>query len=208
MTDVAPYSEMKRKMEHIAPFGFAFTLTIFPKWLVFILSIVAIIYGLFISKRVVKGTLRDSELQKGFSLGKAAYGIMVLILLLFFHHRMHVVAGAWALMALGDGSASIFGTLWGRNKLPWNKDKSWMGLLGFSLVGSLACAGMLLYTQYTGDVGSTIDVAFAAFSFDRIVLVALMTTLICAAFETLPLPVDDNISIPALAGILLSIFTG
>ncbi|MCZ7586926.1 MAG: hypothetical protein M5R36_28250 [Deltaproteobacteria bacterium] len=134
-----PYSEMKRKVEHIAPLGFAFTLTIFPKWLVFTLSVTSIVYGIFISKRVVKGTLRQGELDRGFSLGKAAYGIMILLLLILFHHRMHVVAGAWALLALGDGSASIFGTLYGGTKLPWNDEKSPAGLIGFVVVGTLAC---------------------------------------------------------------------
>ncbi len=208
MTGAAPYSEMKRKMEHIAPLGFAFTLTIFPKWLVFVLAVTAIVYGLFISKRVVKGTLRDAELEKGFSLGKAAYGIMVLILLIIFHQRMQVLAGAWAIMALGDGSASIFGTLWGGKKLPWNREKSWMGLFGFALIGTLACAALLIYTHSTGDVGVTIDAAFAAFTINRIIFVALIATLICAVVETLPQPIDDNIIIPALAALLLHFFTG
>lgn len=203
----ASYSEMKRKVEHIAPLGFAFTLTIFPKWLVFTLSVTAIVYGIFVSKRVVKGTLREAELARGFSIGKAAYGIMILILLLLFHERMHVVAGAWAILALGDGSASIFGTRFGGEKLPWNRDKSWAGLAGFLGVGTLACFGLLAYTQSTGDVGTTIDAAFAAYSAGQLLMIAAIANGVCAVFETLRLPIDDNILVPGLAGALLHLLT-
>jgi dolichol kinase len=207
MNTPAPYSEMKRKAEHIAPLGFAFTLTIFPKWLVFALSITAIVYGVFISKRVVKGTLREAEQARGYSIGKTAYGIMVLILLVLFHTRMYVVAGAWAIMALGDGSASIFGTRWGRKKLPWNSEKSWAGLFGFLIVGTTACAFLLWYIQSTGDVGTTIDGVFAAFSAADLVGIAIAATVLCALAETLKIPLDDNILVPGLAGMLLFLIT-
>ncbi|MBZ0271115.1 hypothetical protein K8I61_03705 [bacterium] len=203
----SPYSEMKRKAEHIAPLGFAFTLTIFPKWLVFTLSVTAIVYGVFLSKRVVTGTLRNKELARGFSVGKTAYGVMILMLLAIFHTRMHIVAGAWAILALGDGSASIFGTKIRSAKLPWNPEKSFAGLVGFVLVGTLACFGLLVYTQATGDVGVTIDAAFAAMSAGGIFLTALIATSICAAAETLPQPIDDNILVPGLAALLLHFLT-
>lgn len=201
----ASYSEMKRKVEHIAPLGFAFTLTIFPKWLVFTLSVTAIVYGVFVSKRVVKGTLREAELARGYSIGKAAYGIMILLLLILFHHRMQVVAGAWAILALGDGSASIFGTKYGRTKLPWNPDKSWAGLFGFLGVGTVACFILLLYTQATGDVNVTIDGTFAAFSIGQLFLVAAVANGFCAVMETVKIPIDDNILVPGLAAAALAL---
>jgi dolichol kinase len=207
MSDAVPYSEMKRKVEHIAPVGFAFTLTIFPKWLVFALSISAIIYGMFVSKRVVKGTLREAELSRGFSIGKSAYGIMIFLLLILFNHRMHVVAGAWAILALGDGSASIFGSKFGSKKLAWNKDKSYAGLIAFIVVGTAACALLLLFTHATGDAGLTIDGVFAAYSTQKIILVAAATATICAVAETIRQPIDDNILVPGLAGLLLHILT-
>ncbi len=203
----AAYSEWKRKAEHILPLGFAFTLTIFPKWLVFTLSVIAIIYGVFVSKRVVKGTLREGEIERGFSLGKTAYGVMIFLLLFIFHNRMQVVAGAWALLALGDGSATIAGTYLGRRKLPWNAKKSWAGLLAFLVVGTLACALLLLYTQATGISGHTISADFAAFSAGRIWTVAYGTTIVCALAETIDQPLDDNILIPALSGLLLYCMT-
>ncbi len=208
MRDAATYSETKRKIEHIVPLGFAFTLTIFPKWLVFTLSVTAVVYGIFLSRLLVKGTWRDEEMRKGFSTGKAAYGIMVLILLLIFHKKMQIAAGAWAVMALGDGAASIIGIRYGKTKLPWNKDKSWMGMLAFTLAGFAACAGLLYYTQATGDASTTIGSAFALLSAKRLMAMALITSAVCAAVESLPLPVNDNISIPALAGLLLYLLGG
>ena len=201
------YSEMKRKVEHIAPLAFAFTLTIFPKPIVFLLSILAIVYGLFLSKRVVKGTLREAEVARGFSIGKSAYGIMVLLLLILFHHRMYVVAGAWAIMALGDGSASIFGTKWGSKKLPWNKDKSWAGLIAFIVVGTIACTFFLWYIQATGVIGKTINAGFSADSFRELFRIGAITALICAIAETIRQPIDDNILVPGLAGAIIYILS-
>lgn len=203
MSDLKPYSELKRKAEHIIPLGFAFTLTVFPKWLVFTLAITAILYGLFLSRRLVKGTLREAERTRGFSLGKTAYGVMILILLLIFHNNMQVVAGAWALLALGDGAATLFGTLMDSPRLPWNAAKSWAGLFGFLLIGVPACVGLLWYTQTTGQVGQTINAAFANFSFRQVAAIGLGVTIVCAVAESIDQPLDDNILIPALAGGLL-----
>jgi dolichol kinase len=201
------YSEMKRKAEHIAPLAFAFLLTIIPKGTVFLLSILSIIYGLFVSKRVVKGTLREHELSKGFSLGKAAYGIMIFLLLVLFNRRMYIVAGAWALLALGDGSASIFGTKYGTRKLPWNKDKSWAGLAAFVIVGALACTFFLWYIQATGVVGRTIDAGFADHGFGTLFKIGALTALICAAAESIRQPIDDNILVPGLAAVLINLLS-
>jgi dolichol kinase len=203
----AGYSEMKRKVEHITPLAFAFTLTIFPKGLIFVLAILSIIYGLFVSKRVVKGTLREHEITKGFSLGKAAYGIMIFLLLVMFNRRMYVVAGAWALLALGDGSASIFGSMYGTRKLPWNKDKSWAGLIAFLVVGTLACTFFLWYIQATGDVGRTMDNAFVNLDLGMLFTIGALTAFACAVAETIRQPIDDNILVPGLAAVLISLLS-
>ncbi|MCB1152721.1 MAG: hypothetical protein H6684_08840 [Deltaproteobacteria bacterium] len=207
---VAPYSEVRRKIEHIAPLGFAFTLTIWPKWLVFTLAIIAALYGIFSVKLTKNPSVREAELARGYSVGKAAYGVMVLILLCLFHRHMEIVAGAWATLALGDGMASIFGRRFGDGKLPWNNVKSWAGFGAFVGIGSLACFGLLLYTQATGNATPpgeiTISPAFAAFSTARLAAAAFGAVLLAAVAESWPQRIDDNILVPAVSGLALAVF--
>ena len=140
----------------MAPLGFVFSLTLFPLWLIFVLAILAVVYGLALSRHLSQRTFRPEERQRGYSMGKIAYAISVFFLLVFFHKRMHIVAGAWSIMALGDASATLIGMMWGRFLLPWNKNKSWAGLFAFFLAGT---AGSFLLMWYTVATGAGADPA-------------------------------------------------
>ena len=52
----------------------------------------------------------------------------LLLLILVFYRRLEIAAGAWGILAFGDGMASIAGMTLGRRKLPWNPRKSWAGM--------------------------------------------------------------------------------
>jgi uncharacterized protein (TIGR00297 family) len=66
----------------------------------------------------------------------------VLLLVIVFRGRyLPIAASIWAMMAFGDPAASIFGRLWGGPTLPWNRQKTWIGLAAnwaFGFAGSLA----------------------------------------------------------------------
>jgi len=81
--------------------------------------------------------------------------------------------------ALGDGIGGLFGRLYGKIKLPYNKDKTVEGTT-FEML--------------------TLFVLFfvLARSLPQSLLVALLLTL----FETLPLPINDNLFYPIVAGVL------
>ena len=88
-----------------------------------------------------------------------------------------------AVLAFGDGMATIVGELWGK-KMPlfYNRKKSWPGTAAFVLFGSLA--------------------AFPFIGFPAVGL-----ALVCAIVETADLKIDDNFLVP-LAGVLFLLFLG
>ena len=52
------------------------------------------------------------------------YPLAVLMLLLCFPRRPDIVAGAWGILAIGDGLATLVGRAVGGRRWPWNRDKT------------------------------------------------------------------------------------
>lgn len=184
-------SETKRKIEHIVPVVFAFSLKYLNTWQALFLACVGIVYGLFLSKIFVQDSFRHHERKRGISFGKLMYGIMVFALILLFHKKMYIVAGAWAIMSLGDGFSNIFGRIYGKKKLPWNSEKSWIGSFAFVLFGGSGAAVLMWWTMQT------------PFTWHYLLIIAFLSTLVTAAVESLPLKIVDNITVPLTAGFLL-----
>ena len=194
------FSQTRRSIEHVLPVGFAFTLTVFPLWLVFALSVAAIAYGVVFSRALSRSTFRPEEQQRGYSIGKIGYAVSVFILLVLFHRQMYVVAGAWAIMALGDAAATLTGTRFGRARLWWNRDKSWVGSAAFWCFGTIGCFALMWYTVATGADPVPLDI-------EALVWISLMAAGICALAESLALPINDNFVVPLTAGGSLFLLT-
>jgi len=117
-------------------------------------------------------------------LGIVAYPAAVFVLVLLFWSRPEFAAAVWAILAFGDGFATIAGKNLASPPLPWNPEKSVAGSLGFIAAG--------------------IPGAYAAFHFvgrhESLSLagIALVSTVvvICGVVESLPLNLDDNLTIP------------
>ncbi len=77
--------------------------------------------------------------------GIVIYPISVLALILLYRHDLHIVGAAWAIMALGDGMASVTGGALRGPALPWNREKTWSGFLGFIVAGT---AGAYVLTRW------------------------------------------------------------
>ena len=141
MTGTVPSlrAELPRKAVHIAMGGFALAL----RWLTPLGAIAcaafALLFNLFALHRLTKKSLlRPDEKARGISRGIVIYPAAVLVLLLIFHDRLELAAAVWGLIAFGDGMAGIAGLSIGGPKLPWNRDKSWAGLLAFIAWGTAA----------------------------------------------------------------------
>ena len=62
--------------------------------------------------------------------GPLFYGIVFVLVTIFYWKDSPTGITALMLMCGGDGLADIVGRRWGTNKLPWARDKSWIGSLG------------------------------------------------------------------------------
>jgi phosphoserine phosphatase len=106
-----------------------------------------------------------------------ALGILVTLLIFPFAAS----SAAIAIFALGDSTASIFGRIFGRDTLPFNKGKTLEGsVFGFVF-------------------------AFLAGSVFTIPLKSLIGALIAMTVECLPLPVNDNLVTPLITGAALTL---
>src|SRR5208337_3998275 len=77
--------------------------------------------------------------------GIIIYPLSVLALILLYRHDLHIVGATWAIMALGDGTASVAGGALRGPALPWNRQKTWSGFLGFIGAGT---AGAYVLTRW------------------------------------------------------------
>ncbi len=194
-------AETQRQVEHMAPVVFAALLRWLPLWAAASLAALSVVYGGVVSSRLFGRTLREDEAPLGFSPGKVIYGAVVLAMILVFQERgFHVVAGAWALLGIGDGMSNIIGRRFGRAKIPWNRDKSWEGAAAFVAFGTLA-AGLLIWLVGARDEGPQLSLGWS-------MLWALVAAVPAALVETLANRIlDDNITVPAVGAVALYLAT-
>jgi dolichol kinase len=184
--------EVLRRFLHMAAF-LALSIWIFSPLLLFlVLLILTIAYifseslrmdGIFISPitKITQRLGRKEELHL-YMLSPVYLAIGILTPLLFFPPPSSYVAVT--VLALGDGVSPLIGLKLGRHRIPYNKSKSFEGSISGFIV---AFAGSCLFVS-----------PFFA-------IIAALSGMI---IESLPLPLDDNISIPLSVGLILSVLLG
>ncbi len=177
-------NELLRKSLHIAFGLFAFSLRWLPWWMAAAVALCAVIGNWLVLHRLV-GT-RVSRHQRGWDAGIVLYPLSVLALIVVFRDDLHVAGLAWAALAFGDGFATLVGKSVRGPRLPWNRDKSWSGLIGFVL---FSVPPLLLLSYHLSDEVSWLPRWLAVTG----VAVA------GAIAESLPLGIDDNITVPVAA---------
>lgn len=178
-------NELLRKSLHIG-FGLgAFAL----KWLSWeaaaAVCVVAIVSNWLVLHRLVGRTV--SRHERGYDAGIVLYPVAVLLLILVFRHQLHFAAIGWALLAFGDGFATLAGQSIRGASLPWNRDKSWAGFIAFLFAGFAASAVVAYWFGY------------------RELVVVLIAALAAAITESLALGIDDNLTVPFAASVALVI---
>jgi phytol kinase len=125
--------------------------------------------------------------------GPLLYGIVFVVLTLLYWRESPI--GIIALMVLcgGDGLADIIGRRFGAQKLPWNKEKSWMGSLGMLLGSWLFAMAIMAFFISQG---------YSSFSLAETVLPITLIALVCTLVESLPIHDLDNLTI-SLAAVLV-----
>ncbi len=178
-----------RKIVHISMLLFAFLLP-FLTWLQAAgCAALAMLFNLFILPRMAVDLRKKpgAETAADTWTGVVIYPISVLALILLYRNRMHIAAAAWAIMALGDGLASVVGESLRGAALPWNREKTWSGFCGFIVAGTAGAFALALWVN-------------PALPVEKVLLISTATAVVGAAVESLPIRLDDNLSVPLVSG--------
>jgi uncharacterized protein (TIGR00297 family) len=142
-------AEWKRKAIH-AGSGLAALALRFLDWKgAAALALAALLFNIFVMPRIARGIYRDPACPR--DTGIVAYPAMVLLLILVFRGPyLPIAAAVWAMMAFGDSAAAIVGKTIGGPRLPWNREKTWVGLLSNWAVGGAAAVLVHLFVSRRG----------------------------------------------------------
>ncbi|MBI2195221.1 MAG: DUF92 domain-containing protein [Planctomycetes bacterium] len=186
-------SEVGRKVLHLAGGTLAFPLRWMTWWQGALMAGAAAAVNAFLLPRLRVG-VRIARPGEPFLSGIAIYPVAVLLLLLIF--PMPAAAAAWTAMAAGDACSNLAGRRWGRARLPWNSQKSWVGLAAFFLAAAPAALAALLWTAAS-------DQTLQPGALGVGLVPALAAAAAGAALESLPSPVNDNWTVPLGCGLTL-----
>ncbi len=190
-------SEIKRKIVHLSVTMFSFLLRYLSLPLALICAAIAFIHNAFVLPRIGgKKIYRAEEINKGYPLCILLYPITVFLLILLYRNYFYIAASIWAILGFGDGSAAIFGIIFGKHKLPWNREKSYEGSLAYIIFGS---AGACLLCWWT-----SLGKGFPAYpALYGLIIVPIIVTIFSAILESYPTKLDDNFTIPLIGSFLM-----
>jgi len=179
-------NETLRKSIHIAV-GFGAVALRFLTWQMAAVVALAGTLGnwLLLHRLFGRGVARH---ERGWDGGIVVYPLCVLILILLFQQHSVFIAIPWTILAFGDGFATLIGRHFPIRTLPWNPNKSLGGSLTFLIIGSAAAVATAIFFQW-----------------DRIAI-AIAAAVVAAIVESLPLHVNDNITVPFAAAVTLVVF--
>lgn len=177
-------NEMLRKFLHIG-MGFGALLLLKIPWrYAALIGAAAIVVNWLLLHRIAGK--RISRHERGWDVGIVLYPFAVTVLIVVFNWHLEIAAVAWVLMAFGDGFGTVIGQRLPLASLPWNRNKSWGGLAAFILFGGASAFAIARL------FGAPHDVAIAA------------AVLVSAIVESLPLGLDDNVTVPFIAAAVLA----
>jgi uncharacterized protein (TIGR00297 family) len=154
-----------------------------------------VIFNLVLLPRLMPRLFRADDRRQPLLSGIVLYPAAVLGLLLCFPSRLDLAAIGWVILAAGDGMATLVGAHVRTPRLPWNTQKSIGGLAAFVIFGSAAAISTAWWMhRYSAspDAGAFM-----------IVTVPILATVASALVETVPIKLNDNLSVPAIAAVVL-----
>jgi phytol kinase len=129
--------------------------------------------------------------------GPLFYGIAFGLLTLVYWKTSPIGIVALMMLCGGDGLAEVMGSRFGTRKLPWSKNKSWIGTASM-FVGGWVLSVVVLAIFIAAGI-------FAGGLTDFLLPVTFIA-LACTAVETLPLDDLDNLTVPIVAVALGHLF--
>ena len=191
--------EFRRRLLHMLPGLLPCLLWVIPHqdpWgpllinITIMISISVIIYALLRARAFA----RPGEEQ--WARAVAGYGVPVLGMLFLLPGRSELGLMTLGIMALGDGSAALGGLAWGRRRLPWNRRKTWMGIVCF-----VAAATVMSTLFYWMEARPGVPFGVA-------LLIAGVAAVMAGIVESLPIRSHDNLRVgttAALTGLLMHV---
>ncbi len=189
------FSETARQIVHMSMGVFALLLRALTWWQAALCAIAALVFNAVVLPRMGGRTIiRPVDASRGYPLRHPALPPQRAAA----DSRVSGPAGhrgrAWGILAFGDGAATLAGRRWGRHRLAWNPDKTVEGLLAFISAGGAAAVFLAWWTAPA--ITPPPSLAF-------ILVAPVLAALAAGLVETVPIALDDNISVPASAGAVL-----
>ena len=104
----------------------------------------------------------------------------IILTLIIFQFNLAVANAAILILLFGDSASTIIGSRWGKNKLPFQDKKTWEGSLAFFVVAfAVALTQVPLLPALLGGIFGALTEAYS--------------------------PVDDNIPIPLVSALIMSL---
>lgn len=211
--------EFKRKGIHIFNGFWVILLPFFNRFIAVSLVFLAFVFVFLLARpnskvhpvfsKAFESMARPEDYRKGFLVGPTIYVVMVLILVLFCDFR---VAGAiFAILAFGDGFATVIGIKYGKHKVYHNKSlEGTIAFFTFSLVSGVVI--FVLINQFnTPSAGLTllpflILPVISSINIGEILTIFTFLSVILSLVELyLGDLINDNYLIPIVGSIILFI---
>lgn len=187
-------SELRRRLWHMSPGLLPFVFAAIPHKDPLSLDARAIMVG--VAATIAFSLLRDARniartRDENLTSNVLGYLIPVVSLLVLFPATPELGMTLLAILAFGDGSATVGGLLLKGPSLPWNRKKTWAGLVSF-----LICAAPLALLAFVANASPTPELS-------HVLAVVVTASAAGAIAETLPLKFNDNVSVGAVGTVAI-----
>lgn len=186
--------ELRRRGYHMLPGFLPFLLWFIPHRD----PVAPLLKGILIAIAVCIGwrfLRRFSEMRRSghdsAAMSVIGYVVSFLAAVLLFPEHIQIALAVLAILAFGDGSATLCGLAIPSAPLPWNPRKSWSGILGFVAV-ALPMASIIYWGERFNPWSADIHVPLAT-----AVACVAPAVVLSALIESLPMRLNDNIRVGA-----------
>ncbi|MFQ5887950.1 MAG: diacylglycerol/polyprenol kinase family protein [Candidatus Hydrothermarchaeales archaeon] len=185
--------ETKRQLIHASGLIFSFYI-LWAGWLLSILTIGTILIGVILisecykrnikiplASKLIDSAERPDVVDERPAKGAILFLVGSLTALVLFGSNLKIVSASIIILALGDSASTLSGKNFGRHKIPYNKVKSLEGSVAgfvFALIGAQVFVKMPI---------------------------AILGAFTAILIESLPITIDDNITIPVFSGMMMSL---
>ena len=206
--------EMKRKTIHISMGFLSLLLAVFPRWLSIFCILIALFFILVIArptgwqKSFEAMASRQRDVESGYLYGPLLYILMVLIAVALYDLR--VAAAVFCIMAFGDGFANVIGSKFGKHRYQRFQNKSLEGFIAFIVFSFIFGTASFFIVSINAEVSSWLPILDiknpSEIVFINVAVIIFIVSIISAFIELLTSElINDNISVPLISGILLTV---